>query len=489
MELWEQHLGQNYELVDVLKKTRHGTVALVYDRIGKQVCILKQTDARAKGVYLAIREMEPPQVPAIQHILEQNGKLLVIEEFIDGRTLADMLDYGELLEEREALRVLQELCLCLKPFHSKNIIHRDIKPSNIMLTKDGAVKLIDFSIARTVKAEEDTDTEFLGTKGYAPPEQYGFGQTDARSDIYSLGITLQRMLGKEYKGYLFPILKRCTAIDPANRYASVTELLEAMDQGCRQRHRKRAAICTGIICLLLGSVLWIGLRPTAPIAPKTELHQEHQEQVEQTEQMEQMEQMGQSERHSLDSASVPESQQEPQVSIDAAMPKALPAGQAPAMLFPDASVSAPPAKEPWKNRVFATLYLNGRPFEPEDSAIPQTEWSAWQQEGDATYFPQGWNLSLHLENEWEKDYVTPAVRITFDGGEETISLPTIPSGGSMDVPIPLAGKSFSSTRCVLDILVSSETEPPNAPPLYWDIQFTLENWLRYRMEQAHGNKK
>ena len=177
------------------------------------------------------------------------------------------------------------------------------------------------------------------------------------------------------------------------------------------------------------------------------------------------------------------------MSVDAAMPKALPAGQTPAMLSPDDSVSAPPAKEPWKNRVFATLYLNGRPFDPEDAVIPQTEWSTWQQEGDAAYFPQGWNLSLHLENEWERDYVTPVVRITFDGGEETISLPTIPSGGSIDVPIPLAGKSFSSTRCVLDILVRSETEPPNAPPLYWDIQFYLENWLRYRMEQAHGNKK
>lgn len=394
-----------------------------------------------------------------------------------------MLDYGELLEERDALRVLQELCLCLKPFHKKNIIHRDIKPSNIMLTKDGVVKLIDFSIARTVKVEENTDTEFLGTKGYAPPEQYGFGQTDARSDIYSLGITLQRMLGKEYKGYLLPILKRCTAIDPANRYTSVTELLKAVDQGYRQRRGKRVAICTGILCLFLGTVLWIGLRLTAPTASKTEIHQENLEKMEQVEQKEQ------SERHPSDSASVPESQQGSQMSADVATPKALPTGQPPLISPPDAQVSSSSAKDPWKNRVFATLYLNGRPFKPEDAVIPQTEWSAWQQEGEATYFPQGWNLSLHLENEWERDYVTPMVSITFDGGEDHISVPTIPSGGSIDVPIPLAGKSFSSTRCVLDILVSSETEPPDTPPLFWDIQFYLENWMQYRMEQAHGMKK
>lgn len=84
-----------------------------------------------------------------------------------------------------------------------------------MLTRDGVIRLIDFGISRIAKDDSATDTNFLGTRGYAPPEQYGFGQTDARSDIYSLGVTAQRLLGKNYTGWMKKIITRCTKIPAA----------------------------------------------------------------------------------------------------------------------------------------------------------------------------------------------------------------------------------------------------------------------------------
>ena len=85
------------------------------------------------------------------------------------------------------------MCDGLKELHEQKIIHRDIKPSNMILQADGRIRLIDFDAARIFKDNKATDTELLGTKDYAPPEQYGFGQTDPRSDIYSLGVTIKNV--------------------------------------------------------------------------------------------------------------------------------------------------------------------------------------------------------------------------------------------------------------------------------------------------------
>lgn len=84
-----------------------------------------------------------------------------------------------------------QLCKGLKNLHQRDIIHRDINLNNIMLTNDGVVKLVDFDTVRIFKYDQNFDTTYLGTKGFAPPEQYGFSQTDARTDIYALGMTIK----------------------------------------------------------------------------------------------------------------------------------------------------------------------------------------------------------------------------------------------------------------------------------------------------------
>ena len=89
MEQWEQYLGDGYEVVDLLKESTTGAVALLYDRIGKQVCVLKQREKHSKAIYQKLREMENPYIPFIYRLMEREGQLLIVEEFIDGRTLAN----------------------------------------------------------------------------------------------------------------------------------------------------------------------------------------------------------------------------------------------------------------------------------------------------------------------------------------------------------------------------------------------------------------
>ena len=219
-----------YKPIDILKTGESGNVQLVYDRVGKQVCVMKQRQLNSADVYQKLRKIKSRYIPEIFRMIEEDENFLVVEEYVSGRTLAEILLYEEFFHEDLAAQIMRQLCECLQELHAQNIIHRDIKPSNIMLTRDNVIRLIDFSISRIVKEDSDTDTEFLGTRGYAPPEQYGFGQTDERSDIYSLGVTIKRILGKNYSGWLEKILERCTKIDPTNRYQNVDELLDDFDR-------------------------------------------------------------------------------------------------------------------------------------------------------------------------------------------------------------------------------------------------------------------
>lgn len=113
--------------------------------------------------------------------------------------------------------VIRSLCDILHKLHGNlpPIIHRDIKPSNIIFSSDGVVKLIDFNAARELRAEQNEDTRLMGTRRFAAPEQYGFGQSDPRTDIYALGITFYYMLtgdypdSGKYAGKYYDIITKC----------------------------------------------------------------------------------------------------------------------------------------------------------------------------------------------------------------------------------------------------------------------------------------
>ena len=117
----------------------------------------------------------------------------------------------------------------LEDLHSINIIHRDIKPSNIMITKEHDIYLIDFGIARFYVDNADSDTTKLGTKGYAAPEQYGFQQSDFRTDIYSFGKAFDYLFKtNDIKAGLKRVISKASAFDPNDRYKTVVELKRAV---------------------------------------------------------------------------------------------------------------------------------------------------------------------------------------------------------------------------------------------------------------------
>ena len=232
----EFFIAANFQKIRLLKKSDKGEVWLATSQAGEPV-ILKIINFVGLP-YLQLKENPHPLWAKILLFAEGDSKSVVVEEFINGELLSERKNF---LTETEAVKILLQLCDGLKVLHAQGIIHRDIKPSNLILQAGGIVRLIDFDAARIFKIGQDEDTKFLGTKGYAPPEQFGFGQTDSRSDIYSLGVTIQKILGENYDGYLKKILAKCTEVDPQRRYNSVEELQRALSAPPSNKNFKVAA--------------------------------------------------------------------------------------------------------------------------------------------------------------------------------------------------------------------------------------------------------
>ncbi len=155
-------------------------------------------------------------------------------EYVEGSTIeAQVRTYG-VYSEKNAKIIMLSVCSGLCALHQHGFVHRDINPSNVMLTDRGVVKIIDYDIVRTVKANKNKDTDILGTVGYTAPEQFGFQQTDQRADIYSCGVLLNYLLTGQipsermYMGPLRPVIERCTEIDPQKRFGNADQLQQAL---------------------------------------------------------------------------------------------------------------------------------------------------------------------------------------------------------------------------------------------------------------------
>src|SRR5258708_23430987 len=153
------------------------------------------TDFRHEADLLV--QLRHPNLPDVSDFFEEGGKAYLVMEYVEGKTLEkEQEDIGGPIDEKVVMDWGLQLCDVLDYLHTRPqpIIFRDIKPSNVMLTQSGQLKLIDFGIARVFKSTAAKDTTSLGSRGYAPLEQYGRGQTDARSDMYALGATLYDLL-------------------------------------------------------------------------------------------------------------------------------------------------------------------------------------------------------------------------------------------------------------------------------------------------------
>ncbi|MBQ8987366.1 MAG: serine/threonine protein kinase, partial [Lachnospiraceae bacterium] len=176
-------------------------------------------------------------LPRIYEAKETEDGLSVIEEYIAGKSLSEILAEKGRMSQGEALHIFRQLLRILRGLHEQMppIIHRDIKPSNILLSSDGFIKLIDLNAAKFASSAGSRDTVLIGTEGYAAPEQYGFSPSSTRTDIYALGVLLNVMLTgrlpseETVTGPLRPVIIRCTAISSQDRYGSVQELEKAID--------------------------------------------------------------------------------------------------------------------------------------------------------------------------------------------------------------------------------------------------------------------
>lgn len=211
-----------YEVIKLLKQSEKSTVQLLRERGGERLFVRKTLQGRHQ-VYQILQELSHPCLPAVYEVSMEGETTTVVEEFIEGQTAGSAK-----LSEKQCRNIVRELCDVLAFLHGKGIIHRDIKPSNILLTEDGHIRLIDFDAARMPRKDSEQDTMLLGTRGYAPPEQYGFAQTDERADIYALGVTMKQLLGEkaDKPGYR-RILSRCTNLDPDKRYQSARQVERA----------------------------------------------------------------------------------------------------------------------------------------------------------------------------------------------------------------------------------------------------------------------
>ena len=224
-------LAQEYDLVRLIKKSARGSVRLLRHKATGRLFILRQFTGNPE-VYQKLLDYSCPNLPTVYEVAAEGAENLVIEEFIEGDTLGFLLQ-GALFSPEETRKIIRQVCRALWVLHSIGAVHRDVKPENIILRGSEAV-LIDFDAARLHKPAHETDTQILGTTGFAAPEQYGLSQSDIRTDIYSVGILINVMLTGEHpsrhpaEGRLGRIVDRCTHVNPQRRYKNVLRLMEAL---------------------------------------------------------------------------------------------------------------------------------------------------------------------------------------------------------------------------------------------------------------------
>lgn len=171
-----------YEELKVLKQSDKSTVHLVREKDGERIFIRKKLKG-IHSVYETLQNCAHPFLPKLYEVVTSDDSTTIIEEYIEGSVSGSVE-----LSKKQFLNIVKELCCVLEFLHREGIIHRDIKPSNIIYAKDGHIRLIDFDAARMPKDDLEHDTRLLGTRGYAPPEQYGFSQTDEREvSVHSTG--------------------------------------------------------------------------------------------------------------------------------------------------------------------------------------------------------------------------------------------------------------------------------------------------------------
>ena len=266
----DKHLNKQWAVKEIRKKGGGKNDEIVVNSLLAEANMMKKLDH--------------PSLPRIVDIIDNGITIYVVMDYIEGESLDKILNEFGAQPEEMVVNWTKQLCDALSYLHSQkpSIIYRDMKPANVMLKPEGNIKIIDFGIAREYKEQNLADTTVLGTKGYAPPEQYS-GQTDPRSDIFALGMTMHHLLtgvdprngepyvpvrqwNPELSEGIEIIIDRCVEPAAENRYQSCSDLLydlehpELITKGFKKKQRRKLiafiiAIGMSAIMAIAGFVL------------------------------------------------------------------------------------------------------------------------------------------------------------------------------------------------------------------------------------------
>ena len=222
---------QVYSLVELLSKKNDCEVLHLRNKKTSTDLVLRSFP-RSVAAYEKLQNVRHVNLPEIYDVLEMEDGQIVLEEYIVGLTVAQIMEIDR-YRSSGANKVLVCLCDALTVLHDRGIVHRDVKPENVIVETSGRVVLIDLNASR-IESNASKDTVIMGTVGYASPEQLGLAPTDARTDIYATGVLYNVMLTGQHPsvaiatGKAGRIIRKCTRVNPGERYRSATELGRAL---------------------------------------------------------------------------------------------------------------------------------------------------------------------------------------------------------------------------------------------------------------------
>lgn len=235
-----------YSVVKILAEKASGSTELVSSPGGRTLYVRKRipVEIANREAWAKLARIDDRYLPRVIEMYELPDRFVVVCEYVEGYSLAESVDCTGGFDAAKAVDILEGVCRAAGVLHGHGIVHRDISPSNVIVAADGA-HLIDLGIARVGDSRARHDTTKLGTWGFAAPEQYGFAQTDARSDVYSIGCLAAYLLtgirpgeeGFEQADAGLPTgmracIDKARSFEPSARYQSAAEFLAAFRAAC-----------------------------------------------------------------------------------------------------------------------------------------------------------------------------------------------------------------------------------------------------------------
>lgn len=241
-------VDKRYRIDNIIGRGGTSVIYRAHDIKGGRVCAIKQSGDDISREAALMRELKHPRIPSVWDVVKDNGYTYMIMDYMQGRTLLDIVQTEGAQKPEAVVWWMIQLVQIIGYLHSRipEIVYRDVKPSNIILGDDNTISLVDYGAAKRYNSKASKDRIYVGTAGYAAPEQFGGrGQTDIRTDIYGIGAVMYHMItgtrpaglpysmdisGNEKGTAMIPgdikrIIEKCVRHDREQRYQSCTELI------------------------------------------------------------------------------------------------------------------------------------------------------------------------------------------------------------------------------------------------------------------------